>query len=98
MLANGVPAGRITWIRPREPWMLNRAMVQPDPVVALRLAAETMAAAAGADTADGMFLRLEAAGVMLRIDAGAAPTMAKTPTLGLWELEQLRTIDHVVRL
>lgn len=98
LLANGVPAGRITWIRPREPWMLNRAMVQPDPVVALRLAAETMAAAAGADTADGMFLRLEAAGVMLRIDAGAAPTMAKTPTLGLWELEQLRTIDHVVRL
>lgn len=98
LLTNGVPAGRITWIRPREPWMLNRAMVQPDPVVALRLAAETMAAAAEADTADEMFLRLEAAGVMLRIDTGAVPAMAKTPTLGLWELEQLRTIEHVVRL
>jgi hypothetical protein len=26
------------------------------------------------------------------------PTMAKTPTLGAWELDLLRTIEHVVRL
>ena len=98
MLANGVPPDRIVWVRPRDPWMLNRAVVQPDPVVALGLAADTMAAAADAESLDDLFLRLEAAGVMLRIDRDVIPTMAKTPTLGAWELDLLRTIEHVVRL
>jgi hypothetical protein len=98
LLGNGVGPDRIVWVRPREPWMLNRALVQPDPVVALQLAADTMAAADGASSLDEVFLRLEASGVMLRIDTGLVPTMAKTPTLGGWELELLRTVEHVVRL
>ena len=98
LLANGVPPDRIVWVRPREPWMLNRAVVQPDPVVALGLAADTMAAAASAESLDDLFLRLEAAGVMLRIDTDVMPTMAKTPTLAAWELDLLRTIENVVRL
>jgi hypothetical protein len=98
LLGNGVGPDRIVWVRPREPWMLNRAVVQPDPVVALQLAADTMAAADGASSLDEVFLRLEASGVMLRIDTGLVPTMAKTPTLGGWELELLRTVEHVVRL
>ncbi len=98
LLANGVPPDRIVWVRPRDPWMLNRAVVQPDPVVALGLAADTMASAAGAESLDDLFLRLEAAGVMLRIDRGVLPTMAKAPTLGAWELDLLRTIENVVRL
>ena len=98
LLANGVPSDRIIWVRPRDPWMLNRAVVQPDPTVALGLGADTMAAAADAESLDDLFLRLEDAGVMLRIDRDVTPTMAKTPTLGAWELELLRTIEHVVRL
>ncbi|MFL6237923.1 MAG: NAD(P)-binding protein [Actinomycetes bacterium] len=98
LLANGVPPDRIVWVRPRDPWMLNRAMVQPDPVVGLGLAAETMAAAAAAESLDDLFLRLEAAGVMFRIDRDVVPTMAKTPTLGSWELDLLRTIENVIRL
>ncbi len=98
LLANGVQPDRIVWIRPRDPWMLNRAVVQPDPAVALALAADTMAAARDAESLDDLFLRLEAAGVMLRIDTDVTPTMAKTPTLGAWELDLLRTIEHVVRL
>jgi hypothetical protein len=98
LLANGVEPDRIVWVRPREPWMLNRAVVQPDPAVALGLAVDTMAAAADAESLDDLFLRLEAAGVMLRIDTLRIPTMAKTPTLGVWELDLLRTIENVVRL
>jgi hypothetical protein len=98
LLTNGVPPDRITWVRPRDPWMLNRAVVQPDPAVALGLAADTMAAAAESESLDDLFLRLEAAGVMLRVDPTVMPTMAKTPTLGTWELDLLRTVDHVVRL
>ena len=98
LLTNGVQPDRIVWVRPREPWMLNRAMVQPDPLVALGLAASTMTAAAGAASLDDLFVRLESAGVMMRIDPERNPTMAKTPTLGTWELELLRTVENVVRL
>jgi hypothetical protein len=98
LLRNGVEADRIVWIRPRDPWMLNRAVVQPDPVVALGLAADTMEAGASAASLDDLFLRLEAAGVLLRVDHGVVPTMAKTPTLAQWELELLRTVERVVRL
>ena len=31
LLDNGVDPDAICWVRPREPWMLNRAVVQPDP-------------------------------------------------------------------
>jgi hypothetical protein len=98
LLANGVAPDRIVWIRPRDPWMLDRAVVQPDPAVALGLGADMMAAAAEAESLDDLFLRLEDAGVMLRVDPEVSPTMAKTPTLGRWELDLLRTIDRVVRL
>ena len=95
---NGVDPDRIVWVRPRDPWMLNRAVVQPDPAVALGLAADTMESAAAAESLDDLFLRLEAAGVMLRVDRDVLPTMAKTPTLATWELDLLRRVERVVRL
>lgn len=97
LLVNGVDPDRITWVRPRDPWMLDRAVVQPDPAVAIGLAADTMAAADGAASLEEVFLRLEDAGVMLRLDPQVTPTMAKVPTLGAWELDLLRTVGRVVR-
>jgi hypothetical protein len=57
-----------------------------------------MEAAQAAATPDDLFLDLEERGVMLRIDRSVTPTMAKTPTLGSWELDLLRTVADVVRL
>jgi hypothetical protein len=98
LLGRGVDPDRICWVRPREPWMLNRALIQPDPVVFLGMVASMLAAAGSATSLDDLFLRLEEAGIMLRIDRSVTPTMAKTPTLGAWELELLRGIEDVVRL
>lgn len=98
LLTRGVAPDHITWLRPREPWMLNRQMVQPDPVVSLGLSEAVLAAGAEAETADDFFLRLEAAGVMLRVDTDSVPTMAKAPTVGSWEIDLLRSIEDVVRL
>jgi hypothetical protein len=98
LLGNGVDPEKICWVRPRDPWMLSRAVVQPDPAVFVGMAADTMQAAAIATSPDELFLRLEAAGIMLRIDPMVSPTMAKTPTLAPWELDRLRTIENVVRL
>jgi len=98
LLGNGVDPDTICWIRPRDPWMLNRSVVQPDPAVFLAMAADVFEATVQATSADDLFCRLEEAGVMLRIDRSVTPTMAKTPTLAQWELDQLRTIENVVRL
>ena len=98
LMARGVDPDRICWVRPRDPWMLNRAVVQPDPAVFLGMAGDIMQAAAAASSLDEVFLRLEDAGVMVRIDRSVTPTMAKAPTLATWELDLLRTIERVVRL
>jgi hypothetical protein len=98
LLARGVDPDAICWVRPREPWMLNRALVQPDPVVYLGMVATMMSAAASARSLDALFLELEDAGIMLRLDRSLTPRMAKAPTLGQWELDLLRTVSHVVRL
>jgi hypothetical protein len=97
LLQNGVAPNAITWVRPRDPWLLNRAVVQPDPAIFLGMAADTMVAAEGATSADDAFLRMEDAGIMLRIDPAVTPTMAKTPTLARWELDLVRTVDDVIR-
>jgi hypothetical protein len=97
LLGRGVDPDAICWVRPREPWMFNRAVVQPDPAVFFGMVADVMQAAAAAASLEDLFLRLEDAGVMLRIDRSVTPTMAKTPTLAGWELQQLRSIQHVVR-
>lgn len=97
LLQQGVTPDDLTWVRPRDPWLLNRAVVQPDPVIFLGMAADTMAAAAAAVSPDDVFRRLEEAGIMLRIDTSVTPTMAKTPTLATWELQLLRRVENVVR-
>ena len=97
LLTRGVGPDRVCWVRPRDPWMLNRAVVQPDPEVYLAMVGDMMRAAAESTSLDEVFARLEQAGIMLRIDPSVTPTMAKAPTLGTWELELLRTVRHVVR-
>jgi hypothetical protein len=97
LLSRGVDPDTICWIRPREPWMINRAVVQPDPAIFLGMAADTFHAAEQARSLDDLFLRLEDAGIMLRIDRAVTPTMAKAPTLATWELDKLRTLGNVVR-
>jgi hypothetical protein len=57
-----------------------------------------MESAREATSPNDLFVRMEAAGVMIRVDPQVTPTMAKTPTLAHWELDRLRTIENVVRL
>ncbi len=98
LLDNGVDPDRVCWLRPRDPWMFNRAVVQPDPTINLGMAADILESARDATSPDDLFLRMEAAGVMMRVDPRVTPTMAKTPTLAHWELDRLRTIENVVRM
>lgn len=98
LLRHGVDPDALCWVRPREPWMLDRAQIQPDPVVYLSMVAQLMQLASTATSLPELFGRLEDAGTMMRIDRSVTPSMAKAPTLGRWELDLLRSVEHVVRL
>jgi hypothetical protein len=97
LLGRGVDPEAICWVRPRDPWMLDRAVVQPDPAAFGSMSAALLEAGAASSSVDEVFRRLEDDGVMLRIDPAVTPTMARVPTLGRWELDLLRSVRDVVR-
>ena len=83
LLDRGVDPDAICWVRPRDPWMLNRALIQPDPAVFLGMAADLMESARRVGVARRP---VPAAGGRRRHAAHrprrCTPTMAKAPTLG----------------
>ncbi len=95
LLANHVDPDEITWIVPRDSWLINRAITQPGDGFRV---GDQLDMIADAETASDAWLRLEAAGHMLRIDRSTEPTMYRCATVSEAELEQLRRVEHVVRL
>jgi hypothetical protein len=101
LLEHGVDPDAITWIRPREAWLLNRANVQPTALFAHQTLAATTAeleAARDAASLPELFARLEAERLLLRIDPSVQPTMYRCAIVSEAELTQLRRISNVVRL
>jgi hypothetical protein len=101
LLENDVDPDRLKWIRPRDPWLLNRKMIQPsydffENTIGWLVA--SMEAAANAATVADIFLHLESAGCMHRIDASLLPTMYRCAIVSEMELEQLRRVKDVVRM
>jgi hypothetical protein len=100
LLGNGVPASSIQWVKPREGWWLNRRFHQPhallpDFYAGIGLQFEAMA---HAGSEDDLFLRLEAAGFLLRVDQTVMPTMLHGAIASEAEVALLRQITNVVRL
>jgi hypothetical protein len=100
LLDNGVGSETIRWIRPRDPWLLDRAYTQPLEQVSWLMdgVALSMEAVALADDMGDLFRRLEASGQLVRLDHDVEPTMYRCATISTPELEALRRIEHVVRL
>ena len=99
LLANDVDPDRITWIMPRDSWILDRAAIQPgDAGLGVRGFAGQMEAIAGAESIDALFDGLEETGQLLRLDPNVSPTMYRCATVTQAELEQLRRIRDIVRL
>jgi hypothetical protein len=100
LLDQGTPAGAVTWVRPRDSWILNRAFFQPGQGVATTFegVALQLEAVAECDSIEHVYQRLEERQVMLRIDRTIQPSMLKGATASLGELDELRRIENVVRL
>jgi len=101
LLAQGIPPERLAWIMPRDSWLLDRATIQPGPLFADTIKANFTAqleAIRDAASIDDLFGRLEAGGVLLRMDLAVRPTMYRCATVTRAELEQLRRITGIVRM
>ncbi|MET0474831.1 MAG: NAD(P)-binding protein [Mycobacterium sp.] len=101
LLRHDITPSRITWIRPRESWLLDRAAIQPGLQFAGRVVRDFVAqmkAAIRAESIEDLFDRLAAAGCLRRIDETVTPTMYRCAIVSDGELAQLRRIDDVVRL
>jgi hypothetical protein len=101
LLRHGVEPQRLTWIKPRDSWILDRAAVQPGQQFAkkvLRDFSNQLAAVAEAESLPDLFDRLEAKGCLMRIDESVEPTMYRCAILSQAELTELRRIEDVVRL
>ena len=101
LLRNGIPPERLTWIMPRDSWLMDRANIQPGPQFLERFQAgfaQRLAAIEAATSIADLFERLEACGNLLRLDPAVQPTMYRCANVTKTELQQLQRIGDVVRM
>jgi len=100
LLEQGIDPQKITWIRPRDQWLLNRKCFQ----VSYDFFADTYGSLASelesgrdATSIDDLFARLEMAGMLTRIDPRVKPIMYRCAVVSDAELAQLRRVTKVIR-
>ncbi|MCG5431330.1 NAD(P)-binding protein [Mycobacterium sp. MYCO198283] len=101
LLRHGISPDRITWIVARDAWLLDRANVQPGAEFVEQFRASVGArteAIMAATSVPDLYARLEAGGVLLRLDTNVEPTMYRCATVTQAEVAQLRRVTDVVRL
>jgi hypothetical protein len=101
LLGCGARADAISWVVPRDSWLINRATTQPGEEFfthSMGGQALQMKSIAEATSVDDLFLRLEASGQMLRIDRDQTPRMFHYATISTGEVELLRQIENVIRM
>jgi hypothetical protein len=101
LLEQGVPAARIRWVMPRDAWYMDRANFQPG----LENFEHNMAynctqfdAMAQASSWPDLLARLEAGGVLHRLDPAVQPTTFRCAVVSQGEAALLRGIRDIVRL
>lgn len=100
LLLAGVDPDAISWVRPRESWLMNRRYTQPgadffEDSVGVQVA--HMKAAETAESGDDLCAKLGEDGFMLRLDPDATPEMFHYATISEGEVELLRKINNIIR-
>jgi hypothetical protein len=100
LLNAGAAPENISWVMPRDSWLVNRLQTQPgldffDEAIGGQ--ANQMEAIAKATSIADLFERLEACEAMLRIHPDQTPTMFHYATISKAEVESLRRITNVIR-
>ncbi len=101
LLRQGIAPERLTWIAPRDSWLIDRQLAQPGEqfadVTSLTLIGTVEAVHAAISIAD-LFDRLETCGRLIRLDTAVRPTMYRCATVSIAEHAALQRISDVVRL
>lgn len=100
LLDSGAPAESISWVKPRDSWMFNRAFIQPgmdffdSTIGGLATQYETFATAT---SLDDFCHRMETTGAWVRLDKDVWPTMFHAAIVTHADIDQLRTVKNVIR-
>lgn len=101
LLENRVDPNKITWVKSRDGWLLNRENTQPSEDFffnTMGAQASQFESIAGAKDKDDMFDRLHESGYFLRFSDDVRPTMFHGATISPMELEELQKVKNVVRM
>ena len=100
LLQSGALPDSISWVVPRDSWLVNRLHTQPGIEFfkeSMGGQADLMEAMASATTVEDLFAQLEASGQMLRIDQNHKPAMFHYATMSTGEVDLLRQVRNVIR-
>mmetsp|Transcript_104218 Transcript_104218/g.261348 ORF Transcript_104218/g.261348 Transcript_104218/m.261348 type:complete len:530 (+) Transcript_104218:122-1711(+) len=96
LLDSSVNTSRISWIMPRDSWLMIRENVTPNGMSELAL--DVMLAAQSAASVEELFLHWENIGFVGRIDQSVTPMMNHCAIAAADELEKLRRVTSIVRM
>jgi NAD(P)-binding Rossmann-like domain len=101
LLNHGAAPDSISWVMPRDSWLVNRLTTQPGEEFfkdSIGGQVTQMANFANATSVDDLFLRMEASDQMLRIYPEHLPTMFHFATVSKGEIAILQRIKNVIRM
>ncbi|KAM0145555.1 hypothetical protein ACHAQE_011207 [Botrytis cinerea] len=98
MLSMGIDSSKITWIMPRDSWFFNRNNLQPSTSSLSAFFQSDFEATMAATSIDDLFKRLDESGAVFRLSENVWPTMFRCAIVSVAELEQLKKIEHIVRM
>ncbi|ETN40899.1 uncharacterized protein HMPREF1541_05179 [Cyphellophora europaea CBS 101466] len=100
LLDNGISPTQITWIRPRDSYLIDRASFQPGSQFASRSTATVqgnVASVMAASSLEDIAKIQTTKQLLLQLDENVTPTMFHCATVTRSELEALKKIESVVR-
>ena len=101
LLENRVDPDKISWIVPRDAWLLDRENTQPSEAFfksTMGAQAAQMESIANAESIEDMFDRLESSGYFLRLDKNIRPQMFHGATISKLELAELQRMKNIIRM
>ncbi len=101
LLNHGAAPESISWVMPRDSWLVNRLTTQPGEEFfkdSIGGQVKQMACFANATSVDDLFLRMEASDQMLRIFPEHKPTMFHFATVSKGEIAMLQRLKNVIRM
>ncbi len=97
---NGASADQISWVMPRDPWMMNRALSQPRGACFYESyggVTRQLEAGKDATSVDDFAERMEQAGIWMRVDPNVLPKIMHGPTVSKAEYAYLKEVKDIMR-